>query len=146
PQDVTVAAGATATFTVGASGTPPLLYQWSVNSAPISGATCSSYAVLSASLCNSGALYSVTVSNLAGGHHQPAAGRDRRRWRNGNFHRRCFRHAAAPLSMVREQRSHIGRHLFILCCFIRLPVQQRRALLRHRQQSRRRPSPTSRRT
>src|SRR5205807_2611933 len=82
PQDVTVAAGATATFTVGASGTPPLLYQWSVNSAPISGATCSSYAVLSASLCNSGALYSVTVSNLAGGHHQPAAGRDRRRWRN----------------------------------------------------------------
>ena len=43
PANKTVTLGATATFTVVASGTAPLTYQWSKNSSTISGATSSSY-------------------------------------------------------------------------------------------------------
>ena len=43
PASQTVTAGQTATFSVTATGTAPLSYQWKKNGAAISGATASSY-------------------------------------------------------------------------------------------------------
>jgi hypothetical protein len=65
PASQTVATGASVTFTVVASGTAPLTYQWSKNSAAISGATSASYAIASAAAADV-ASYTVTVTNSAG--------------------------------------------------------------------------------
>ncbi|HUJ82646.1 MAG TPA: immunoglobulin domain-containing protein, partial [Candidatus Acidoferrales bacterium] len=43
PTNQSVQAGATATFSVAASGSSPLSYQWQKNGAAISGATSASY-------------------------------------------------------------------------------------------------------
>jgi hypothetical protein len=56
---------ATATFTVSASGTPPLGYQWFFNGGPVANQTDSSLTVSPAGPANVG-LYSVTVSNMFG--------------------------------------------------------------------------------
>ncbi len=66
PADKTVAAGQTATFSVAATGTSPLAYQWRKNGAPISGATSPSYTTPAAASADSGAQYTVTVSNSVG--------------------------------------------------------------------------------
>jgi sugar lactone lactonase YvrE len=65
PQSQTVAAGATARFTVTATGTPAPVYQWYFNQAAISGATESAYSV---SAVGSQAVgeYSVVVKNAWG--------------------------------------------------------------------------------
>ena len=47
PQSVTVAPGATATFTVAATGTGPITYQWRKNAVAIAGATNASYSLSS---------------------------------------------------------------------------------------------------
>jgi hypothetical protein len=60
-----VAAGQTASFSVVASGTGPLSYQWRKNGTNISGATSSTYAMSNVSSSNAGT-YSVAVSNSAG--------------------------------------------------------------------------------
>jgi hypothetical protein len=60
PQSQTILAGTCANFSVAATGSVPLSYQWQWNSAPQAGATGSSYTA-----CNAGS-YSVLVSNLAG--------------------------------------------------------------------------------
>ena len=65
PQSQTVRAGSNANFTVTASGTSPLNYQWQFNGNPISGATNSLFTVNSAQLTNAGG-YSVVVTNIAG--------------------------------------------------------------------------------
>ena len=65
PASQTVTAGSSVTFSVVASGTAPLSYQWKFNSANISGATSSSYTIASAQTNNAGS-YTVTVSNSAG--------------------------------------------------------------------------------
>jgi len=65
PQNQTVPAGTPATFSVAASGPPPLSYQWFFNAVPISGATATSYAISSVQSTNAGT-YSVTVSNVNG--------------------------------------------------------------------------------
>ena len=65
PQSLTVRQGADATFTVTASGTEPLGYQWRFNSANLAGATSSSYTRANAQT-NHGGNYSVIVSNVAG--------------------------------------------------------------------------------
>jgi uncharacterized repeat protein (TIGR03806 family) len=65
PQSQTVNVGSNVTFTVGASGTGPLSYQWRFNSGNISGATNSSLSLLSVQTNNSG-MYAVTVSNPGG--------------------------------------------------------------------------------
>jgi N-acetyl-anhydromuramyl-L-alanine amidase AmpD len=57
--------GAVSTFTVGASGTAPLGYQWRFNSVNMPGATNSSYTVANVQPGNAGS-YSVVVTNLAG--------------------------------------------------------------------------------
>ena len=63
PVSQSVLAGSSATFTVSATGTGPLRYQWKKNGTDISGATNSSYTTPGTSLGDSGAQYSVVVSN-----------------------------------------------------------------------------------
>jgi Abnormal spindle-like microcephaly-assoc'd, ASPM-SPD-2-Hydin/Immunoglobulin domain len=66
PTSQTVLVGQTATFSVVAAGTTPLSYQWKKNGTQIKGATLSSYATPVTTLSNSGTLFSVTVTNVAG--------------------------------------------------------------------------------
>ncbi len=65
PQSQTVSTGMPAPFTVSVSGTAPLIYQWSHNGNAISGATASSYTVVSAQTNDAGT-YSVVVTNVVG--------------------------------------------------------------------------------
>jgi hypothetical protein len=65
PQSASVSVGSSATFSVGASGSTPLSYQWSFDGTPISGATASSYTVASAQIASAGN-YTATVTNSAG--------------------------------------------------------------------------------
>lgn len=66
PADATAAVGAKATFVVVASGTPAPGYQWQRNGAPITGATGASYTTPTLAAGDSGASYSVVVSNSQG--------------------------------------------------------------------------------
>ena len=66
PMSQSVVVGQTATFSVSASGTAPLTYQWRKNGAPISAATSSSYTTPAESSSDNGAQFSVVVSNSAG--------------------------------------------------------------------------------
>jgi hypothetical protein len=59
-------AGQTATFSVTASGTAPLSYQWRKNGAAIGGATSSSYATPAETTSDNGAQFTVVVSNSVG--------------------------------------------------------------------------------
>ncbi len=65
PQSLSVTNGTTAGFSVTATGTLPLAYQWRLNSADISGATASSYSRTNAQATDAGS-YSVLVTNIAG--------------------------------------------------------------------------------
>ena len=66
PLSQTISVGQTATFTVAATGTAPLSYQWRKNSANIAGAISSSYTTPGSILSDNGAKFSVIVSNSAG--------------------------------------------------------------------------------
>jgi hypothetical protein len=66
PTSQTVTAGQTATFTVSATGTAPLSYQWRKNGTAISGATSSSYTTPATTSSDNGAQFTVVVSNSAG--------------------------------------------------------------------------------
>ena len=66
PAAQTVDPGKTASFSVEATGTSPLLYQWKLNGKDITDATSSSYTTPAAAMADSGAAYSVVVSNGAG--------------------------------------------------------------------------------
>lgn len=66
PASLTVATGQPATFSVSATGTTPLAYQWRRNGASIAGATATSYTLGSAQLTDSGAFFDVRVSNAIG--------------------------------------------------------------------------------
>ena len=65
PQDQTANQGANATFSVTASGTAPLAYQWRLYTTNISGATASSYTRANVQPADAGP-YSVVVTNVAG--------------------------------------------------------------------------------
>ncbi len=62
PATQAVAPGSAVSFSVAASGTAPLSYQWKHGGAPIAGATSSTYALPSAQAASMG-FYSVSVSN-----------------------------------------------------------------------------------
>ena len=66
PQPQSVLAGQSATFSVSATGTPPLTYQWLFNGTNLIGATTNPFVVASAQSANVGN-YSVIVSNFTGG-------------------------------------------------------------------------------
>ncbi|HEU4391225.1 MAG TPA: pectinesterase family protein, partial [Blastocatellia bacterium] len=65
PVSQTVTAGSNATFTVVASGTPPLTYQWKKNGADISGATAATLSLVNVQSADAGS-YTVIVTNGAG--------------------------------------------------------------------------------
>jgi hypothetical protein len=66
PASQTVTAGQTATFSVVATGTAPLSYQWQQNGVNIAGATSSSYTTPATTTAQSGTTFDVVVSNSAG--------------------------------------------------------------------------------
>jgi PKD repeat protein len=66
PLDATVAQGMTPTFSVSATGTPPLSYQWRKNGANIQGATGTSYTTPPVTLGDDSSAYRCVVTNAAG--------------------------------------------------------------------------------
>jgi hypothetical protein len=66
PASQTVTAGQTASFSVAATGTAPLSYQWKKNGTAISGATSSSYTTAATATSDNGGQFTVAVSNSAG--------------------------------------------------------------------------------
>jgi Immunoglobulin domain len=66
PANQTVSAGQRARFSVTATGTPRLRYQWTKNGVNITGATKASYTTPPTTAADNGAIFAVTVSNLAG--------------------------------------------------------------------------------
>ncbi|MBD3867332.1 MAG: Ig-like domain-containing protein [Acidobacteria bacterium] len=66
PVDTTVQEGQTATFSVTASGTAPLTYQWRRNGSDIAGAVNPSYTTPPVTPSDDGALFTCRVSNASG--------------------------------------------------------------------------------
>jgi regulation of enolase protein 1 (concanavalin A-like superfamily) len=66
PASQTVTAGQTATFSVVASGSAPLAYQWQKNGANITGATSASYTTPATTSADNGATFRCIVSNSVG--------------------------------------------------------------------------------
>jgi hypothetical protein len=66
PSNLTVTAPGSANFSVVASGDAPLTYQWRRNGIDIAGATSASYSLGSTTIDDSGAQFSVVVSNAVG--------------------------------------------------------------------------------
>lgn len=62
PVATSTIVGSAVTFTVGASGSAPLTYQWQVNGTAIAGATAAAFTIPSVALSNTGT-YSVVVTN-----------------------------------------------------------------------------------
>src|SRR5690242_14519535 len=73
PVNQSVTAGQNATFSVAATGTAPLSYQWNRNGASIPGATLSSYITPTTTIGDDGAQFAVVVSNAAGSVNSNAA-------------------------------------------------------------------------
>ncbi|HOC57662.1 MAG TPA: immunoglobulin domain-containing protein, partial [Verrucomicrobiota bacterium] len=65
PESLTVSQGANATFTVTATGTAPLVYQWYFGGLPVADATDSAFTLVNAQPANAGN-YTVEVLNVAG--------------------------------------------------------------------------------
>jgi hypothetical protein len=66
PTAQSVAVGATATFTVAATGSGTLGYQWYRNGSPITGGTSASYTTAATVATDNGASFSVLVTNAGG--------------------------------------------------------------------------------
>jgi hypothetical protein len=66
PTGQSVTAPATATFSVTASGTAPLSYQWQENNSNIAGATTASYTTPPTTSADDGSTFDVVVTNTAG--------------------------------------------------------------------------------
>ncbi len=116
-------AGQTATFSVTATGTAPLSYQWQKNGTAISGATSSSYTTPAETTSDNGALFTVVVTNSVGSVTSNAATLtvNPRRWRrrsprsrqpdrdrgtDGNVLGDRNRNCAAELSVAEERHRH----------------------------------------
>ena len=66
PADQSVSPGGSATFTVAASGTPPLTYRWQRNGVNITGATGTSYTLSPVQATDDNAQFAAVVSNAFG--------------------------------------------------------------------------------
>ena len=73
PQDQTVFAGETVSFSVGPGGTAPFTFQWLSNNVAVPGATNETFTLFNVTTNLSGSFYSVTVTNVAGGTNSDAA-------------------------------------------------------------------------
>jgi hypothetical protein len=74
PMNDTVVVGQTGQFSVTASGTAPLKYEWNQNGSPIQGAISSTYTTPATVENDSGSVFTVTVSNSLGSVASDAAG------------------------------------------------------------------------
>jgi hypothetical protein len=66
PANQAVTLGQPATFTVAATGTAPMQYQWRKNTASISGANAATYTTPATTAADNGAMFDVVVTNPAG--------------------------------------------------------------------------------
>jgi hypothetical protein len=66
PSNRTVVVGQSASFSVTATGTQPMSYQWQRNGTNIAGATSASYTTPATVLADSGAVFTCKISNSAG--------------------------------------------------------------------------------
>ncbi len=66
PENTSVAAGSSATFTVVAAGDSPLVFQWLRGGADVPGANSSTFTLVAAQVSDNGSSWSVRVSNAAG--------------------------------------------------------------------------------
>src|SRR5882757_6693448 len=66
PASQTIIAGQPANFSVTGAGTATLMYQWKKNGTTISGANAASYTIPATTTSDSGAQFTVTVTNVAG--------------------------------------------------------------------------------
>ncbi|MBC7939696.1 MAG: hypothetical protein H7Z19_08030, partial [Chitinophagaceae bacterium] len=66
PADLGVASGQPASFTVAATGTAPLAFQWQRNGTDIAGANTATYAIATTASTDTGAVFRAVVSNTAG--------------------------------------------------------------------------------
>ncbi len=66
PASIAVTVGQTATFSVTATGTAPLTYQWQGSGGPIAGATATTYTTPPLTIQNNGNSFAVVVTNAAG--------------------------------------------------------------------------------
>ena len=73
PASQTVTAGTSVTFTVAATSTSPISYQWSRNTVAIPGATSASYTLASPAMADSGSSFVCSVSTAAGAQNTLAA-------------------------------------------------------------------------
>ena len=118
PQNQSVFVGSTASFSVVASGTAPLLYQWSKNAVPIAGATSASYTTPATVIGDNGASFLVIVSNSAGQQASSAA-------------TERFRGRAGHCEPAAESERHGGIRRHVLGdgngdCTLELPVVEER--------------------
>ncbi len=67
PASQTAAVGATATFSVSASGSGTLAYQWSKNGVPINAATAATYTTPASVAADNNSTFTVAVTNASGG-------------------------------------------------------------------------------
>lgn len=65
PESHVVVAGESVTFTVAATGTAPITYQWFKDGAPIAGATSDTYTLSPVTVADAG-IYTVEITNAAG--------------------------------------------------------------------------------
>ena len=66
PSNQTVTVGSAATFSVAASGTTPLTYQWQKGTTPITGATAANYTTAATTSSDNGSQFAVVVTNAVG--------------------------------------------------------------------------------
>jgi len=67
PVGLSLAVGQSANFSVAASGTSPISYQWSWNGSPVTGATNASFSPISVAIpADNGSVFTVTVTNAVG--------------------------------------------------------------------------------
>jgi hypothetical protein len=66
PSNQSVTVGSTATFSVVATGTTPLTYQWQKGTTPITGATAASYTTAATTSSDNGSQFEVVVTNPVG--------------------------------------------------------------------------------
>ena len=133
PANATVTVGQTATFTVAATGTAPLSYQWTKNGMTV-GTNSATYTTAATASSDNGAKIQVTVSNSKGSapssvatltvnsrrdetsDHHTAGERHRHGRPDRNLHCGCDGYSASNLSMDEERNERRNELLDLHDC------------------------------